>query len=217
MERWIDRLVAHRGNAADFKENSVEAILSAIELGLKYVEIDVQMSSDAVPFLIHDGDLRRLHGLDRCTVDTEAAALESLGIASLSQIIGLFPSDMTVFVEIKTDGMKRFGREAVVNRICEKLSDQCVVISFDTEAAQLARKAGFRIGVVARDMSEASRARCRAVSPEYVFCDQRGITREVWDGPIWAAYEIADIEMASKMLGFGVDLLETMHVRKFLL
>src|SRR5688572_12411223 len=52
-------LVAHRGNAHDYPENTLPALTSAISLGLRFVEFDVQLSADQVPIVIHDDTLSR--------------------------------------------------------------------------------------------------------------------------------------------------------------
>jgi glycerophosphoryl diester phosphodiesterase len=211
-----EKLVAHRGNASQFAENSIEAIVSALDMGLSYVEIDVQLSSDGVPVLTHDADLRRVYRLDRLVSDTEAVALRSLGIASLAQAIDVIDQRATVFVEIKTDALKRFGCDVAVSRVCQELGPHCVVISFDREAVLTARAWGFRVGLVMSDLSQPKVLECMALEPEYVFCDQRHIQRKVWEGPIWVSYEITDAPMATRVLRHGVQLLETMNPGKLL-
>ncbi len=51
-------LIAHRGNAAEFPENTLPAFESALELGVRNIEFDVQLTSDKVPVVIHDADLQ---------------------------------------------------------------------------------------------------------------------------------------------------------------
>ena len=53
-------LIAHRGNAAEFPENTLPAFESALELGVRNIEFDVQLTSDKVPVVIHDADLKRV-------------------------------------------------------------------------------------------------------------------------------------------------------------
>ena len=50
---------AHRGDVVNYPENSLEAILSAIMLGADAVEIDVRLTKDNVPVLMHDETLTR--------------------------------------------------------------------------------------------------------------------------------------------------------------
>ena len=58
----LPEIVAHRGNAAEFPENTLAALSSAVELGLRHVEFDVQLTADHVPVVIHDADLQRVGG-----------------------------------------------------------------------------------------------------------------------------------------------------------
>lgn len=50
---------AHRGASALAPENSLRAFLLAAELGAKGVELDVQLTSDGVPVVVHDPTLWR--------------------------------------------------------------------------------------------------------------------------------------------------------------
>jgi glycerophosphoryl diester phosphodiesterase len=214
-----NRVVAHRGNAAEHRENSLDAIRSAIDLGVSYVEFDVQMSADGVPVLLHDCYLTRLYGKDREAADTRLQALKSYGIASLDEAAALLAlhKSVTAFVELKTDGMERFGRELVVRCVCELLDrDQCVVISFDLESLYFARSLGFRVGAVLRNLNVDNEVRCQALNPEFTFCDYRVITRDLWAGTQWVCYEVRDVAVAHDLVARGVSLIETMCVRQMM-
>lgn len=54
-------VVGHRGVAGHFPENSKASILAAIELGLEWVEVDIQPTFDNVLVVCHD------HTVDRCS------------------------------------------------------------------------------------------------------------------------------------------------------
>jgi glycerophosphoryl diester phosphodiesterase len=68
-------LVAHRGDARDFPENTIPAFTSALELGLRFLELDVHMSADGVPMVIHDHELTRTTGRPGCVFDMRAREL----------------------------------------------------------------------------------------------------------------------------------------------
>ncbi|MEU8520654.1 glycerophosphodiester phosphodiesterase [Streptomyces sp. NBC_01216] len=57
-------VVGHRGAPYRARENTVPSIVSAIEGGADTVEIDVRLTEDGVPVLLHDDTLRRLWGHD---------------------------------------------------------------------------------------------------------------------------------------------------------
>lgn len=47
------QIIAHRGNSGPMPENTLVAINSAIDLGVDMVEVDVRLTSDGIPILIH--------------------------------------------------------------------------------------------------------------------------------------------------------------------
>ncbi len=55
----LPKLIGHRG-VKDLKpENTLESIITAFDLGLECVEIDVKVSKDNIPLLLHDDTLDR--------------------------------------------------------------------------------------------------------------------------------------------------------------
>ena len=59
-------VVAHRGDRTNVAENTLDALVAAVELGADAVEFDVRMTRDGVPVLLHDATLDRTtsgHGL----------------------------------------------------------------------------------------------------------------------------------------------------------
>ncbi|MET9497373.1 glycerophosphodiester phosphodiesterase [Streptomyces sp. NPDC006552] len=57
--------VAHRGDPYRVRENTLPSLRSARERGADAVEIDVRLTRDGVPVLLHDATLKRLWGHDR--------------------------------------------------------------------------------------------------------------------------------------------------------
>jgi glycerophosphoryl diester phosphodiesterase len=52
-------IIAHRGYSQAAPENTIPAIEAAIRAGLAYVELDVRLTADGVPVLMHDSDVDR--------------------------------------------------------------------------------------------------------------------------------------------------------------
>ena len=131
-------LVAHRGNARDFPENTLPAFTSALELGLRFLELDVHLSADGVPMVIHDHDLTRTTGrpgsvfdlLSRDLVQIDACEPTRFGerfrgtrIPKLTDVLALLARrpEVTLFVEIKRASLTRFGYDQVVARVVNTL------------------------------------------------------------------------------------------------
>ncbi|MBY8879483.1 glycerophosphodiester phosphodiesterase [Actinacidiphila acidipaludis] len=57
--------VAHRGDPYVHRENTLPSVLSAFAKGADVVEVDVRVTRDGVPVLLHDATLERLWGHDR--------------------------------------------------------------------------------------------------------------------------------------------------------
>ncbi|MBO1335979.1 glycerophosphodiester phosphodiesterase [Streptomyces sp. VRA16 Mangrove soil] len=57
--------VAHRGDPYRVRENTLPSLRSALERGADAVEIDVRLTRDGVPVLLHDSTLKRLWRHDR--------------------------------------------------------------------------------------------------------------------------------------------------------
>lgn len=70
--------IAHRGEPVGHRENTAAAVEAALQAGADMVEIDVRLTRDGFPVLLHDADLGRLWGVDRPLADlnlTEVLAL----------------------------------------------------------------------------------------------------------------------------------------------
>lgn len=55
----LARIIGHRGAKARAPENTLAGLRKAHELGARWVEFDVMLTSDGVPILIHDETLQR--------------------------------------------------------------------------------------------------------------------------------------------------------------
>lgn len=70
--------VAHRGDPLRLRENTLPSLASAIDGGADCVEIDVRLTRDGVPVLLHDDTLRRLWGVSRPLASVREDELEQL-------------------------------------------------------------------------------------------------------------------------------------------
>ncbi|MEC7840286.1 MAG: glycerophosphodiester phosphodiesterase family protein [Chlamydiota bacterium] len=54
------KVIAHRGNSLYAPENTKTAFKQAVDLGVDFIECDVQLSKDGIPLVIHDGCFSRM-------------------------------------------------------------------------------------------------------------------------------------------------------------
>jgi glycerophosphoryl diester phosphodiesterase len=229
-------LVAHRGNAYEYPENTLPAFESALALGLHCLELDVQLSADGVPVVIHDHRLERTAAIPGTVFDLRASEIAQLDaseperfgerfrgthIPLLREVLGLLDGrpDITLFVEIKRASLVHFGLDRVVTRVLETLKPmraQCVVISFDLAAVYRARQiSGGPIGWVLSEYDTHSRLKYETLQPEFLFCDHEKLPASgaLWRGPWhWAVYEISSMTLALALAKRGVEYFETMCV-----
>jgi glycerophosphoryl diester phosphodiesterase len=229
-------LVAHRGNARDYPENTLPAFASAMSAGLRFLELDVQLSADGIPMVIHDHELRRTTGVPGCVFDLSARQLTRIDaheprrfgdrfrgthIPLLADVLALLDGrpDVTLFVEIKSESLAHFGHEQVIERLLQDLHaarSQCVVISFDLAAVFRVRQVGgLAIGWVLEQYDSHSRLKYEAVQPEFLFCDLKKLPEHqaLWRGPWrWAIYEVQSFEVALSLAERGAHYIETMAV-----
>ena len=234
-------LIAHRGNAAEFPENTLPALRSALELGARHIEFDVQLCADRQPVLLNDSNLKRTAGVDRSVLDmtwrelAEVPVVEAerfqkkytdIGIPTLAQAVSLLAAhpSVTAFVEIKRASLRAFGAEIVIRKICEVLKPvvrQCVLVSFDLAAVHHVRQiSSYRIGWMLSDYSSLSALKSEALVPEFLLCDHQLLTptnSQLWRGPWrWVAYNVTSRETAMELASRGVKLVATTAYRKML-
>ena len=74
----LPKLIGHRGVKDLCPENTLESILKAFDLGLSFVEIDVKISKDRVPILLHDDTLDRTTNGSGLAIDYDYENIKKL-------------------------------------------------------------------------------------------------------------------------------------------
>ncbi|UFU05261.1 glycerophosphodiester phosphodiesterase [Ruania halotolerans] len=101
------QIYAHRGASAERPENTLAAFARALELGVTGLELDVHLSADGVPVVIHDDTLDRTTsgtGPVGAHTETELARLDAGSgehVPTLSEVLELVGEAAQVNVEIK--------------------------------------------------------------------------------------------------------------------
>jgi glycerophosphoryl diester phosphodiesterase len=136
---------AHRGGASDAPENTMQAFEYAVGLGYRYLETDVQVTSDGVLVAFHDNDLRRTCGrpgkiselpwseVSKALVDGKAP------IPLLEDLLGAWP-DVRVNIDCKT--VAAIDPLVASLRRTNSLSKVCVAAFSDSRLKQLRKALG---------------------------------------------------------------------------
>lgn len=74
----LPKLIGHRGVKDLCPENTLESIAMAFEIGLNFVEIDVKISKDKVPILLHDDTLDRTTNGSGLAIDHDYKDIKKL-------------------------------------------------------------------------------------------------------------------------------------------
>ncbi|WP_336771611.1 glycerophosphodiester phosphodiesterase [Paenibacillus sp. MMO-58] len=140
--------VAHRGWSGRAPENTLAAIQLAIdEPDIEWIELDVQLSKDNVPVVIHDYKLKRTTNGRGEVKSLTAAELQALdagswfsplykgeGVPSLSQVLDKARGRIRLNIELKTDGVRYPKLEDYVVELLKDygMEDEVVLTSFHT-------------------------------------------------------------------------------------
>jgi len=155
-------IIGHRGASAVAPENTLAAFTRALEDGADGIELDVRLSRDGVPVVIHDATLKRTGGEARVVAEMSSAELARTDVGSwfsrthphlarreyskesvptLAQVFTILnPAKArkpTVYIELKIDKGQEYSLlvESVAELISnQKLFGQTVVISFNLKA-----------------------------------------------------------------------------------
>ncbi len=113
--------IAHRGLhglKANTPENSLPAFAAAIEKGYN-IETDIWRTKDGVPVCFHDGDLKRMCGVEGHVREKTWEELQQLSLAgtahkipSLQQLLDLVDGRVALLVEMKGDAKEGIEQAA---------------------------------------------------------------------------------------------------------
>ncbi|QUL58141.1 glycerophosphodiester phosphodiesterase [Paenibacillus tritici] len=158
--------VAHRGFSGKAPENTLAAVRMAIALPyVRWMEIDVQLTKDGVPVVIHDYSLDRTtngHGKVK-NMDFEpmrrldagswkGRAFRGERVPSLEEVLALASGRLRLNIELKTSGDLYPGLEkAVIDLVNARgMREDVVLTSFDAGALQRIKELDprFRTGLI---------------------------------------------------------------------
>jgi len=138
---WLTRRpIAHRGLHDMNKrvwENTLSAFRRAMDKNFA-IECDVHLSSDRVPVIIHDGDLKRLTGEDGFVWQRTGAELQALRVGGtkdhlplLGELLDLVRGKVPLVIEVKGIAGHDDGLVEAVGAQLGNYKGKAAVMSFD--------------------------------------------------------------------------------------
>lgn len=233
------RLVAQRGNGAEYPENTLPALRSALELGVSRLFIETQLSRDAEAFVLRDADrvtganeagsILDLASSDVALLDASEAArfgdrFTGVLVPRLGDVARLMLEwpEAQLFVELRRASLARHGAERFVAVVLSALRDcpeRCVIVSRDLLVIELARRRGAQaVGWIVPDFSTGSQIKFEALRPDFLLFSQSVLARDgtlrqgTWQ---WVALDVGDVERLREVARAGADYVATAHVRAF--
>jgi glycerophosphoryl diester phosphodiesterase len=168
-------IIAHRGASGSAPENTMAAFRLAAELGADAFELDVRLTADGVPVLLHDrmldrttdrtGRLRALTLEQLAEVDAGAWFTRDRGrtypfrgadvrIPKLRQVLQAFP-EMPCMVEVKEPEAQEAVRRVLLE---ERAADRCVIASEHYDALRVFRGPPFATAAARAEIGALYRA-----------------------------------------------------------
>lgn len=214
--------VGHRGDPYRVRENTLPSVRSALERGADAVEIDVRVTRDGVPVLLHDSSLERLWGHDRAVVDVTDAELRTLtrgGVPTLQEVL-LAPEPMAhARLMIDLPGATAATVRAVVGTVRECGAAERVYYCAGAEAMLAVRDAdpGAEIAMTWQSLAPPRPVLLEAVRPRWLNYRFGLVSRELTervhrDGLLVSAWTADTGRSMRRLVGAGVDSITTNRV-----
>jgi glycerophosphoryl diester phosphodiesterase len=163
-------VIGHRGASAEAPENTLPSFLRAIAQGADAIELDVHVTADDVPVVMHDATVtrttsgdgaiaamswRRLRDLDagaRFTPDGGAAYPyrdQGIRVPSVEEVLAAIPADLPMIIEVKA-----LHAQWALRRVLErfKAASRCIVAAFEAGSLGAFSEPPFTCGASRRDV-----------------------------------------------------------------
>ena len=211
----LPKVIGHRGAAAYAPENTLASFREASRRGATWVEIDVKLTRDGVPIVMHDASLRRTMGIDRLVAEMPRAELPA-DVPTFEQAIACFAElGLGCNVEIKPcEGRERETARVTVETLRRAWPARLpppLLSSFKDASLAAARDVApeFDRALLIDDLQDGWRSRADAVGAVGVNTSGRRLTapRAVEiraAGFALSVYTINDGAVAKALVGMGV-------------
>lgn len=184
-------IYGHRGAKGEAPENTLAGFRHAYRHGIRRFEMDIILSLDGIPVVIHDLSLQRTTGNERDVSSVSAAEMKTMdarrnttswphetGVPSLDDVVRACPDYEHLQLEVKSDDRGRLNR--LCNRLVEwiqryNLYDRITLTSSNTGFLKSARRLDRRIslGYVAERRYPSPVRQAKSLDCQYLCCNHR--------------------------------------------
>ncbi len=223
-------ILAHRGGAYEYEENTMEGFRACYDRGLRGFETDVRMTKDGILVILHDDTLNRTHNATGSVEHMTAAELKEVTTKKGQKMLFLdellhYLADkpgMYVELEMKTSN-KELYPDARIEEYCRKLYDaaqakkpatsQYLFTSFDERplVAIRALDAKTPMAIIAsKPLTEEFIQRAERLEATHIACQLKGTSRAAVEEAhkkgyfvnCWPGRAVEDYYLA---IGLGID------------
>ncbi|MEV6616210.1 glycerophosphodiester phosphodiesterase [Streptomyces sp. NPDC051051] len=212
--------VAHRGDPYRVRENTLDSLRSALDRGADAVEIDVRLTRDGVPVLLHDETLKRLWERDRPLLSLSAAEVRGLtegGVPTLAEALAA-TGDSRVMIDLPGTREVRTARR-VVDAVREAGAAERVYYCAGATAMLAVRAAdpSAEIALTCTSLAPPRPALLAAVEPRWLnyrfsLVDRDLVARIHRDGRLLSVWTPDTRRSMRRLIDLGVDSITTNRI-----
>lgn len=223
----MTQIYGHRGAKGVAPENTLPSFQACLDAGVTRCELDLRLSRDEQPVVIHDANLKRLAGSKDRVKDRTADELARYDIRhggpawptpcfvpTLAEVITSCPFEHWQ-LEIKSLSRKRAViLIQVVSRLCAQhgLNDKVVLTSSSHTVLRTAMQQAphLRRGLVAEyawldPVKTAQRFQCSLLALNWSLCIEKRIRQAQEVGLHVSAWTVNDPSLMQQLVDYGVD------------
>jgi len=215
-------VIGHRGAAGSRPENTMAAVLKAIEDGADWIEIDVQETADGQVVVVHDSDFMKAAGVDLKVWDATMEDIARIDIGSvfdatyadqraplLSDVLAAAKGRTRVIIELKYYGHDVALEHRVIDLVeAAGMEDQIATMSLKYSAVQkmLELRPDWRTGVLAAtSIGDLTGLKGNFLAVNLGEVSHRLLARAETAGKDVYAWTVNDPLTMSRMISMGVD------------
>jgi glycerophosphoryl diester phosphodiesterase len=175
-------IIGHRGAKGHIAENTLASFEKALQLNVDMIELDVFLSRDNIPVVIHDKTIDRTTSGFGLVSSFSARELREFGIPTLQDVFQLVNNQCDINIEVKEIKAVKSILDLIDSNIFSK--DKILISSFDWNALQEVRfhDDEIRIGVLIETNLELALAfakfiKAYAIHPQYKLLNKENVAQ----------------------------------------